>query len=65
MSAIKIGIIGGSGLSNPDLLENRTEKLVDTPYGKVCTETGLNTSCIVCNSLLGDFCWVDIKGAFL
>lgn len=34
MSAIKIGIIGGSGLSNPDLLENRTEKLVDTPYGK-------------------------------
>ena len=55
MSAIKIGIIGGSGLSNPDLLENRTEKLVDTPYGKVNTRPCLNTSCMVCNSLLGEF----------
>lgn len=31
----QIGIIGGSGLDNPSLLENRMEKLVDTPYGKV------------------------------
>uniref|UniRef100_A0A4W5QW41 Methylthioadenosine phosphorylase n=1 Tax=Hucho hucho TaxID=62062 RepID=A0A4W5QW41_9TELE len=31
---IKIGIIGGSGLDDPDILEGRTEKYVDTPYGK-------------------------------
>ena len=37
MSAIKVGIIGGSGLSNPDLLQDRKEKHVDTPFGKVCT----------------------------
>ncbi|XP_025108953.1 S-methyl-5'-thioadenosine phosphorylase-like [Pomacea canaliculata] len=34
MAKVKIGIIGGSGLDNPSLLENRMEKLVDTPYGK-------------------------------
>ena len=31
----QIGIIGGTGLDNPDLLENREEKYVETPYGKV------------------------------
>lgn len=31
---VKIGIIGGSGLDNPDLLENRKEKYVTTPYGE-------------------------------
>ena len=31
----QIGIIGGSGLDNPVLLENRREKEVDTPFGKV------------------------------
>ncbi|KAM6972462.1 uncharacterized protein FYW47_004609 [Aplochiton taeniatus] len=31
---IKIGIIGGSGLDDPDILEGRTERYVDTPYGK-------------------------------
>lgn len=31
---VKIGIIGGSGLSNPDILKDAEEKLVDTPYGK-------------------------------
>ncbi|XP_066257458.1 S-methyl-5'-thioadenosine phosphorylase-like [Euwallacea similis] len=30
---IKIGIIGGSGLDDPDILKNRTEKKVTTPYG--------------------------------
>uniref|UniRef100_A0A3P9MNI4 S-methyl-5'-thioadenosine phosphorylase n=1 Tax=Oryzias latipes TaxID=8090 RepID=A0A3P9MNI4_ORYLA len=29
-----IGIIGGSGLDDPDILEGRTERYVDTPYGK-------------------------------
>jgi len=33
-SRVKIGIIGGTGLDNPDLLENRQEKYVDTPFGK-------------------------------
>jgi len=30
---IKIGIIGGTGLDNPDLLENRREEIVNTPFG--------------------------------
>ncbi|XP_013398545.2 S-methyl-5'-thioadenosine phosphorylase-like, partial [Lingula anatina] len=34
MSNVKIGIIGGSGLDNPDILEGRTEKSVNTPFGK-------------------------------
>src|SRR3989344_629297 len=32
--AIKIGIIGGSGLDNPEILENYKELEVDTPFGK-------------------------------
>ncbi|XP_066535453.1 S-methyl-5'-thioadenosine phosphorylase [Hoplias malabaricus] len=32
--AVKIGIIGGSGLDDPDILEDRTERFVDTPFGK-------------------------------
>ena len=31
---IKIGIIGGSGLDNPQILTNTTEVITDTPYGK-------------------------------
>ena len=31
----QIGIIGGSGLDNPELLDNRQEKEVTTVYGKV------------------------------
>ncbi|CAD7015372.1 S-methyl-5'-thioadenosine phosphorylase [Ceratitis capitata] len=30
---VKIGIIGGSGLDDPDILEGRKEKTVTTPYG--------------------------------
>ncbi|MFA5358738.1 MAG: S-methyl-5'-thioadenosine phosphorylase [Patescibacteria group bacterium] len=30
---MKIGIIGGSGLDDPKILENATEKEVETPYG--------------------------------
>jgi 5'-methylthioadenosine phosphorylase len=30
---IKIGIIGGSGLENPDILSAPEEKLIETPYG--------------------------------
>ncbi|XP_048972145.1 S-methyl-5'-thioadenosine phosphorylase isoform X3 [Canis lupus dingo] len=30
----KIGIIGGTGLDDPEILEGRTEKYVDTPFGK-------------------------------
>lgn len=32
--AIKVGIIGGSGLDNPDLLEGRKEQRVSTPFGE-------------------------------
>jgi len=30
---VKIGVIGGSGLNNPEILENSKEVQVDTPYG--------------------------------
>lgn len=30
---IKIGIIGGSGLDNPDIIESPKEVTIDTPYG--------------------------------
>ncbi|MBI4151292.1 S-methyl-5'-thioadenosine phosphorylase, partial [Candidatus Woesearchaeota archaeon] len=30
---MKIGIIGGSGLDDPKLLQNHAEKQVTTPYG--------------------------------
>lgn len=30
---VKIGIIGGSGLDNPNILDNITEKEINTPYG--------------------------------
>lgn len=32
-SFIQIGIIGGSGLDDPKIMESRTEKVVNTPYG--------------------------------
>jgi 5'-methylthioadenosine phosphorylase len=31
---IRIAVIGGSGLENPDILKSSTEKHVDTPYGR-------------------------------
>ena len=31
---LKIGIIGGSGLEDPQILQNITRQEVDTPYGK-------------------------------
>jgi len=31
---MKIGIIGGSGLENPNLIENFQKKEVETPFGK-------------------------------
>ncbi|XP_060266986.1 S-methyl-5'-thioadenosine phosphorylase isoform X1 [Ovis aries] len=31
---LMIGIIGGTGLDDPEILEGRTEKYVDTPFGK-------------------------------
>ena len=30
---LKIGIIGGSGLDNPDIIADATDVAVDTPYG--------------------------------
>ncbi len=31
----KIGIIGGSGLDNPDILQDGRDVIIDTPYGKM------------------------------
>lgn len=32
--SFQIGIIGGSGLDDPEILKNRQEKSIETPYGK-------------------------------
>ncbi len=34
MDTIKIGLIGGSGMDDPRLMKNITEKVIKTPYGK-------------------------------
>lgn len=33
MAAVKIGIIGGTGLDNPQIMENRKVNIISTPYG--------------------------------
>jgi 5'-methylthioadenosine phosphorylase len=34
LKKIKVGIIGGTGLDDPEIFEDRVDKDVDTPYGK-------------------------------
>ncbi len=43
---VKVGIIGGSGLDDPDILKNAKEVTVDTPYGAP-------TSVLTCGSIEG------------
>ncbi len=43
---VKIGIIGGSGLENPDILKSHEEKHPDTPYGGT-------SSPLLCGSING------------
>ena len=48
---VKVGIIGGSGLDDPDILKNATEVAVDTPYGPpsdslICGEIS-GVSCVL------------------
>lgn len=38
MAGVKIGIIGGSGLDDPQLMKNKKEKKVRTPYGSPSSE---------------------------
>ena len=33
MAGIKVGIIGGSGMDDPKLMQGKREKKVKTPYG--------------------------------
>jgi len=35
---IKVGIIGGSGLENPDILKSPIKKKIETPYGDPSSE---------------------------
>lgn len=35
MVNVKIGIIGGTGLDNPDIIEKRKESIISTPFGSV------------------------------
>ena len=46
---MQIGIIGGTGLDNPDIFHNRTEKFVDTPFGKP-------SDALVCGTIEGVDC---------
>jgi len=39
----RVGIIGGSGLDNPDLLENATDKMLETAYGSPSSPLKLGT----------------------
>ena len=43
----QVGIIGGTGLDNPELLEDRAEKEVDTPFGKARGSTIFNSVVLV------------------
>ena len=43
---VKVGIIGGSGLDNPDILKNSGETAIDTPYGRP-------SSALTCGSIEG------------
>jgi 5'-methylthioadenosine phosphorylase len=38
MAGVKIGIIGGSGLDDPQLLKDKKDKKVKTPYGSPSSE---------------------------
>ena len=47
---VKIGVIGGSGLDEPGLLENYEEKEIETPYGRP-------SSALTCGKISGvEFC---------
>ncbi|XP_015917240.1 S-methyl-5'-thioadenosine phosphorylase [Parasteatoda tepidariorum] len=46
---IKIGIIGGSGLDDPDILKDRKEITVDTPYGSP-------SDCLILGTIQGVDC---------
>ena len=37
---VKIAIIGGSGVYDPDMLENVRQEVVETPYGEVSLQIG-------------------------
>lgn len=51
MAKVKIGIIGGTGLDNPDIMEKRKEMIVSTPYGSAGEFSKLVTSSA---NLIGD-----------
>ncbi len=42
---IKIGIIGGSGLENPDILKNQEQYVVNTPFGTLASPLLTGTIC--------------------
>ena len=37
---VKIAVIGGSGVYDPDMLENVRQEVVETPYGEVPLQIG-------------------------
>ena len=43
MKKIKVGIIGGTGLDDPEIIEDRVGKDVDTPYGKPSSPLTMGT----------------------
>lgn len=51
---VKVGIIGGTGLdNNRELIEKRTEKVIETPYGSVPVIEGI-ISGVNCVSIIFD-----------
>ena len=51
-SNIRVGIIGGSGFDRSDILSNRVEHDIDTPYGKpsdnLVSGTINGVQCVLC-----------------
>lgn len=43
--SIKVGIIGGTGMDNPDILKNRSDKEVTTPFGSPSDKLVLGEIC--------------------
>lgn len=57
MAKVRIGIIGGTGLDNPDIIENRKENIVSTPYGiaEVVQGTISGVECVSCQQAAINF----------
>lgn len=65
---VKVGIIGGTGLdNNRELIEKRTEKVIETPYGSVPVIEGIisGVNCVSIKLLIFWYGWNGIFPQYL